>query len=359
MSGNAGFMFYKEYYNDVDWRNLKSNSQLFEDNSKKIKQLKFEKYNLDRSFPQTFILKTTYPGLVIGTGYHHETGVEGEFKIGFYFDYTTGLPVIPGSSVKGLLRSVFPGRGDKYKKERTEYIRELLGKDHEFNVKKLEDEIFEGIRDNGTTDPNKKYLPIYERDIFNDAFPVAVSEEDGLFNDDFITPHKDPLKNPIPLKFLKVSPGVSYLFNFDLKDSNLLTAEEKLKLFLNILLDLGIGAKTNVGYGQFDGSAKNSLISDISKQIAEKEIQEKLESLTPDERIIEERKIFIEILNNYSGKPSKIFDEWTSNNLLKNDKEVAEAMLQIFKNMPSKPQLKQLAKILEIDKSELMKKFKL
>lgn len=57
-------------------------------------------------------LKTTYPGLVIGTGYAHGIGAkEGdEFKMGFHFDHTSGHPAIPGSSIKGAIRSVFPMR---------------------------------------------------------------------------------------------------------------------------------------------------------------------------------------------------------------------------------------------------------
>src|ERR1035437_1606321 len=53
------------------------------------------------------ILYTTYPGLATGIGTMHETGEEGEYKLGLAFDHTTGLPFIPGQSVKGLLRSVF------------------------------------------------------------------------------------------------------------------------------------------------------------------------------------------------------------------------------------------------------------
>src|SRR5690606_9438219 len=63
-----------------------------------------------RSANDRWELYTTYPGLLIGSGYQHESGGENEFKIGFFFDYTTGLPQIPGSSVKGVLRSSFPGR---------------------------------------------------------------------------------------------------------------------------------------------------------------------------------------------------------------------------------------------------------
>jgi len=66
---------------------------------------------------QSFELTTIYPGLLIGAGYSHPALKEikksdrdevGDFQLGFFFDHTTGLPVIPGSSVKGVLKSVFP-----------------------------------------------------------------------------------------------------------------------------------------------------------------------------------------------------------------------------------------------------------
>jgi CRISPR-associated protein Cmr6 len=69
---------------------------------------------------------------------------------------------------------------------------------------------------------------------------------------DYITPHKDgPLKNPTPLPFLKILPGVTVNFQFQLHDGYYLKAKGKLELFRKILLDFGVGAKTNVGYGQF------------------------------------------------------------------------------------------------------------
>src|SRR5690606_22651360 len=103
----------------------------------------------------------TYPGLIIGTGVAHETGLKGEMKLGLSFDYTTGLPYIPGSSVKGILRSVFPGSFSKadqeFKESRIAYIRDILD-DQELNVGQLEAEIFDG----------KNCKSIYGRDIFMD-----------------------------------------------------------------------------------------------------------------------------------------------------------------------------------------------
>jgi hypothetical protein len=88
-----------------------------------------------------------------------------------------------------------------------------------------------------------------------DAFPKESFKHEGRFlAGDYITHHEDPLKNPNPVMFLKVLPEVEFVFNFKLNDSKLiqaLTANNKLNLFKQILLDLGIGAKTNVGYGQF------------------------------------------------------------------------------------------------------------
>jgi len=51
-------------------------------------------------------------------------------------------------------------------------------------------------------------------------------------------------------------PEVVWKFQFDLKSSELLTKSQKLNLFKQILLDLGIGAKTNVGYGKFEDMKK-------------------------------------------------------------------------------------------------------
>ncbi len=367
MSGNAGFLFYKDYYDGVDWGNIERNSTLFENKSNNVKNLGLDRYTFNIENLQSFTFITTYPGLVLGTGYHHETGVEGEFKIGFYFDHTTGLPVIPGSSVKGLLRSAFPNREnkkltDEYKNPRAAYLQEIFEELkfenlESINIDNLELEIFEGIKNKDAKKASEKYLPMNERDIFHDAFPEKVSDDDGLFSDDFITPHGDnPLKNPIPLKFLKVSPGVSFQFIFDLKDG-IITKEEKLKLLLNIVLDMGVGAKTNVGYGQFDASAKDKLLENIDKQVAEKEKQEKFDSMTPEERIQEEKNLFIEKIRLYDGPPKTVFDEWTGNSKLQNDKEVADAMLTVFKAMPSNPQLRYLARIIGIEKSELKKKF--
>jgi len=224
-SVNIGWLFYKDYFKDIDYDNLenKKNEEVIQ---KKVKNILNQKPKIVTEEPLGnlhFTAKTTYPGLLLGSGNAHELpSIEGQVILGFHFDYTTGLPVIQGSSIKGVLKSAF---------KHQEYIKELLEK--EIDIKDLEDEIFE----NG--------------DIFFDAPIVKADSYEKILGDDFLTPHGDNLlQNPKPLRFLKVLPDVTFLFDFVLSDG-LISKEKKVALFEAILQDLGLGAKTNVGYGKF------------------------------------------------------------------------------------------------------------
>ena len=218
---NLGWLFYKDYFKDINYRDLDSeaNEKIIQG---KVENLLKQLVTIEEGemLGNTHLkATTTYPGLILGSGNRHELpDVKGQAILGFSFDYTSGLPVIAGSSVKGVLRSAF-----KY----PEYITELL--QNRVDVEALEKEIF----DNG--------------DIFFDAIIISSGK---ILEDDYITPHGDVFKNPIPLRFIKVAPDVEFLCDFELHDG-LLTKEEKAELFSSILSDLGVGAKTNVGYGKF------------------------------------------------------------------------------------------------------------
>lgn len=257
---NIGWIFYKEYFKNVKYGNISHDDVIKEKDAKLIKE-KNQKIIASKWVPvkdglgdpsQSFRLEVTYPGLVTGIGIAHEAGVEGELKMGLHFDYTYGQPIIHGSSVKGLLRSIFPsGDKDKHKAAKLNFFQEtwvtILGKNEPDveTIKSLEKEIFEGFRDG-------KPIDIYHRDIFFDAILDEGNQDKRILERDSITPHgTNPLKNPIPLPFLKISSGCTIQFRFDLKQG-LLTVNEKVALFTEILKTLGIGAKTNVGYGQFE-----------------------------------------------------------------------------------------------------------
>ena len=185
----------------------------------------------------SFCMKTTYPGLLAGTGYIHDGGKmggENDIECGFSFDYVTGQPYIPGSSVKGVLRNSF---------QHGEMITELLKIDLA-QVKELESRIF-GEKNNGNQGD----------DIFLDAVIRRAARGKRIMGPDTLAPHgKDVTKDPIPIQLIKVLPEVVFEFRFLLKNTkigdNEIEAERKKELFISLLEISGIGAKTNVGYGR-------------------------------------------------------------------------------------------------------------
>ena len=203
-------------------------------------------------------MRVQAPGLLIGSGLAHGLpGSEEDVKTGLQFDYTSGLPVIPGSSVKGVIRSAFPTiKEDKEQSneadaEKLNYIKSLIADIPEFSSLVLEDN---DILELGNQMFN-------HGDIFADALLVGYGtrmKQHGpvkqVLTEDYITPHTGgPIAQPIPIKIVKVAPGVTFAFCFKFNVTKIgskeVTAEMKESLCTAILQDLGIGAKTNVGYG--------------------------------------------------------------------------------------------------------------
>ncbi|MCR5347730.1 MAG: type III-B CRISPR module RAMP protein Cmr6 [Fretibacterium sp.] len=237
-----------------------------------------------------------YPGLMMGTGYPHEAvtpagdALTGDIQMGFTFDYVTGAPYYPGSSVKGVLRSLFrcafPPEGSRVSGEMCdgcrEYLRDLLtgltesrrAEVGEITDSDLETVLlwsFEGVKQKATKDVEEQRLPMGERDIFYDAYIVGFAKENqrDLMGLDNLTPHidpqtgdNDPTREPKPLTMLRVMPETVITFSMRLRDVQradgtlLLSADEKKALFRTILEDLGIGAKTHVGYGSLTAYEK-------------------------------------------------------------------------------------------------------
>ena len=299
MTTNLGLEFNKRVY-----RNLKNeprlnagyrrdNMALYELLIKtKLSDLHPEQLDLEKKGIlnyHCFKLTTAGQGLLLGIGNEHGTGAEykvnnkkketHEFKMGFQFDHSTGIPVITGHTLKGRLRSFFPiAYKNKQKKDAIlerlmADLKSCLDKDfYEKDIIILQNAIFEGKLENGE---NIKAL---KRDDFLGAFPsrsnhksfsykipdqnkreTKVPVERGTFLfDDTLAYHKHPLQDPNPIRFLKILPDVEIKFQFKLFESGGLKANEKEKLFEYLLQKYGIGAKTASGYGQFKKSENKS-----------------------------------------------------------------------------------------------------
>jgi CRISPR-associated protein Cmr6 len=292
---------------------LKDNTVVLKERSQQFFDKKLSAYNPENFFKceaatNSFELTTTYPGLLCGVGYNHGISSEADFKVGFYFDHTTGLPVIPGSSVKGVLRSAFPGyirldddkkpskeeMEERYKffrwliEETNKKIRANIGKLSNKEIDELEAFIFEG------QDSKGEQISYYKRDRFFDAYPVRSLGKDGYFlKNDYITPHinrekpeMSPFTSPNPIQFLKVLPKVQFRFQFQLKEGGGLKEKQKELLFKEILCFMGAGAKTNVGYGQFE-EGFNDHHTEKNKPVARDEPQNYTGKVKSRESIVE------------------------------------------------------------------------
>ena len=267
MHANMGYMFYKHYFNTIkddefleivkkknsrDEATIKQVSQNLEKKFKNLKSIKptIHKNPVTPLRNTTFKLSTIYPGLLIGSGYIHSVAsIDGDLALGFDFDYTTGLPIIRGSSIKGVLRSAFPTyeKNETLKNGKEKYIESIVG---EVDLKALKENLFEN-GNNIFFDAVITDYTIKKEKFFNHKTRKEETKEVvNLIDEDYITPHKDELKNPIPIRFLKVAPEVTFEFSFAFDDA-IISKEDKEKLAKQIILDFGLGAKTNVGYGKF------------------------------------------------------------------------------------------------------------
>jgi CRISPR-associated protein Cmr6 len=251
---------------------------------------------IDVPSSHSITLELKKEGLLIGKGFPHEIGYAGEAKLGFQFDFTTGLPAIPGSSVKGAIRSGFPQfEFDKdknqhiWKPDATSYladkqihkcniILDLLVKELKDTalyhtllhmqadasltqsfVHQLELLVFEGIVIKEAQKPQR--LRMLHHTVFFDALPTRLSKAGNLMGWDSITPHnKSKLKSPNPIQFIKVVPGVHFTFHFRLSKEHLeiygvsIPPHAILALFTHLLIQERIGAKKRHGYGVFKPS---------------------------------------------------------------------------------------------------------
>ena len=248
IKNNIGRLFYKDYYKEVDFDKVlfgnadRDNDLQIDRTIKNSPLVKIEKPVKD---VVSIFATVQYPGLVTGVGLSHDAKVG--YKLGMHFDYTHGMPIVYGSSVKGVL---------------CEYFKEFY--EGNLDVEDLIEDIFSGkVRntEKDKYDDKGKLLKgydnksIYKRDIFFDAVIkspfINDKNQESFLVDDSITPQTEgPLKNPTPIKMLKIAPGCKIEFRFQLKDSNGFSKKDKLEIFKNILGTVGVGAKTNVGYGQ-------------------------------------------------------------------------------------------------------------
>lgn len=275
---NLSLIFNKVYIFCDCEKNLKS-SDLLREIKEKISDKFFEDYK--RNVNKTMEILNPKKEFKLKTGYRFAIGLGNPSFIenGFSFYPVYGIPYIPGSSIKGLTRSVFLNIISLKLKKDIDKIEDFLENERENEENKKEDKELKDILNKeieityfgkylGKINPQETYKILFGtknregKIIYYDAFPTNLKKDS--IEIDVINPHyqdyytsegKEPPAdwyNPVPIFFMVLSEGTEFTFMLDTldpkKEDYIELAEKILKIGLE---KFGIGAKTRKGYGWF------------------------------------------------------------------------------------------------------------
>jgi CRISPR type III-B/RAMP module RAMP protein Cmr6 len=176
-------------------------------------------------------------------------------NVGLAANPITGLPIIPGSSLKGLLATWICWRGNTINPDQQDQplsFRDNVATDRRSFLDHTRDL---ALRILGSDDPEH---PAAGEIIFVGAFPVV--NPSLKLEVEVLTPHTTG--QPVPSFFLTIAPGAAWRFIIIAKETlsadwfNILDATEA--LLKEALTQIGIGAKTAAGYGRFDECTSDS-----------------------------------------------------------------------------------------------------
>ena len=215
----------------------------------------------------SFELKVGSRGLLVGTGYPHMNLMNEEkksdFQLGFFFDHSTGFPLIPASSVKGFLRAGFPAtvQDDIALQQLIEEMVQAgitvpAGFDFD-QAKEMENALF------GDMNKPARGSLFFNAYITRSTNSNVNNQGNGrpYLDEDWLAPHlyndrRSRLREPNPIRFLKIVPGVVFRFSFLVDSTTLsggltITPQQKIKLYKILLTNRNLGAKHRSGFGSF------------------------------------------------------------------------------------------------------------
>jgi CRISPR-associated protein Cmr6 len=218
-------------------------------------------------------LKTAYR-LVVGLG----SG--SVFETSLTLHHIFGIPYIPASALKGVVRSV----------SFWEIAKSEMKKNENFNIEEFQKKLYDENISNSDTEEIIIHKILFGTQefkgllIFLDSYPGINKENNNfdIFELDVMTPHYQKYytenqtpgdwENPNPITFLTVKKGIPFEFNVLIDKHRLQEIEknkiipekviEKLKNYQELknkvkrwlelaLKEFGVGAKTRLGYGIF------------------------------------------------------------------------------------------------------------
>ena len=179
-------------------------------------------------------LKTTAP-LAIGLGY------ENAIENGMLWHHSLGVPYLPASSVKGLLRAWMTEWTDDATDSGASVVNEWFGTNKQ--VGKLT--VFDAL-------PNR--VVRLEADVTTPHWGTWGEKPDEKVDSKAGANFPTDWIDPKPVHWLRVPNGTPFTFYLALKDADVEKKAVLVEHLRNALLYLGAGAKTATGYGRFGPS---------------------------------------------------------------------------------------------------------
>ena len=350
-----------DFYNEVYVYNNKNSDKLRDI----LKNKHWFQYSFYKSYEEKYevliITAELISPLITGIGQTHPN------EVGMTFDHTLGIPYIPASSIKGVVRfsHTLGLLGDLSSEHHPNEIKKDKNNEEYFDDKDDEaewtniSEIFGkgGNKDNESNMGNIIFLDAYPESVPNLSVDIMNPHFGEYYSDNI--PPADYLKlNPI--KFLTVAKGTKFIFRYMINKAK---SSELMKLakaaIEKALTEEGIGAKTAVGYGLFkiEGNDEPESVQELIKE-KEKERKIKIEELAQIKEnneinnMPEVDKICYKLRNQYDeSMAQKIYsglDSYNEEDKIKIVNELKEAYIKDEKwknNGPSKKQKEKIKKI--------------
>ncbi|MBM3321107.1 MAG: type III-B CRISPR module RAMP protein Cmr6 [Candidatus Eisenbacteria bacterium] len=207
--------------------------------------------------------------------------------------HTYGVPVLPGSALKGLARRFCLRRFGSSDQEGKEYRpsgvlkqskRLQAGQGHDWDFT-FYDTLFGHVEGAGCL-------------VFNDAWLVPRASNEAPLIRDVLTVHhrnyygasENPAPpadwdDPIPVPYLTVAPGVCFLLAIEGPDG---WRDRAMEILLLALREEGIGAKTSSGYGRMEETERSgSLLARLEESRIDPEVEDysnRLEEEVPEQQ---------------------------------------------------------------------------
>jgi len=349
--------FYKTVYDSIKRNSIAKN--LLE--KKHCRQMHYAEHMKEHDFTMYSFTATLDTPLITGIGESHPS------ETSLIFDHTTGIPFIPSSGIKGMVRFahsknlLIDDKGNfnddfviDHKDKKQGLIRILDEKNPETRIP-----LFFGGE---YAKENEKPETTRGKIIFMDAYPVNVPE----LHEDIINPHYSKYyddnneppgdwHDPVPIKFLAVAPQTEFIFRFLLDSEAAKYKDQFVKAVEDALKTEGIGAKTGVGYGRF-----KSLSQAVPKEL-KTAYDEYLKNLMTDKEKQEKKiKEFIGKIKNAknAGEIDSLFSIWRlpKNEFMSDNIDIAKAFKSRVKKKKSSgdftKQYNTVMKILELQKKD-------